>query len=161
MTRIIRIIELCNKGMTQRSQMGTFMSLTQSINSLATQSLRKKMGTNQSDIVKLKLRGKGSGFKEGPNMEESKEPLSITVVSMYYDKYLIACNHVQELILNVYEEYKAFCAKYQRKPNKDFDLQIKKEEMVTRPMPIPEVPPHVHESEAIYDELMAVPEEGE
>ena len=70
------------------------------------------MGTNQSDVVKLKLRGKGSGFKEGPNYEESQEPLSISVSSTYYDKYLIACNHVQELILNVYEEYKAFCAKY-------------------------------------------------
>jgi len=62
--------------------------------------------------VKLRLRGKGSGFKEGPNQEESSEPLNICVSSKYYEKYLIACNHVQELILNVYEEYKAFCEKY-------------------------------------------------
>lgn len=52
-----------------------------------------------------------------------EEPLNITVSSKYYHKYLIACNHVQELILNVYEEYKAFCAKYDlRLHSSDFDL---------------------------------------
>jgi hypothetical protein len=50
---------------------------------------------------------------------------------------MIACNHVQELILNVYEEYKAFCAKYKRKPNTDFNLQIKKEETVSNSKTIP------------------------
>ena len=56
-----------------------------------------------------------------------------------------------ELILNVYEEYKAFCAKYKKKPNIDFNLQIKKEETVSRPKPIPESPPNIfgqHENNA-------------
>ena len=64
------------------------------------------------DGVKLKLKGKGSGVLEGPNNEESDEPLSLTVSSKNYEKYNAACNLVQELILNVYEEYKGFCAKY-------------------------------------------------
>ena len=63
---------------------------------------------------------------------ESNETLNLTVSSRHYDKYLIASNHVQELILNVFEEYKMFCAKYNKKPNLDFDLQIKKEETVSR-----------------------------
>jgi hypothetical protein len=47
---------------------------------------------NSQDVVKLRLRGKGSGFKEGPRQEESKEPLHLCVSSRFYDKYLLACN---------------------------------------------------------------------
>ena len=61
-----RIIELCNKGVY-------------------------KAKVRSHDIVKLRLRGKGSGLKED---EESLETLHLVVVSKYYDKYLIACNHV-------------------------------------------------------------------
>lgn len=95
--------------------------------------------------MKLRLKGKGSGFKEGPNHQESQEPLGIYVSSRYYDRYINACTLVQELILNVYEEYKGFCAKYKRKSHIDFDLQIKKEETVSRPWPIPEQPPNMFE----------------
>lgn len=101
-------------------------------------SARRILTQNQQDIVKLRLKGKGSGFKEGPNHQESQEPLGIYVTSKVYDRYLHACTLVQELILNVYEEYKGFCAKYKRKSHIDFDLQIKKEETVSRPFPIPE-----------------------
>lgn len=94
--------------------------------------------TTEQEYVKLRLRGKGSGNQEG-----ASEPLNIQVSSKYYEKYSNACCHVQELILNVYEEYKAFCAKYKRKPNIDFNLQIKKEETVSRPKPIPESPPNI------------------
>ena len=41
----------------------------------------------QNDIVKLRLRGKGSGFKEGPRQEESKEPIHLCISSKFYDKY--------------------------------------------------------------------------
>jgi hypothetical protein len=64
-------------------------------------------------------------------------------MSKYYEKYQIAVNHIQELILNVYEEYKMFCAKYHRKPHDDFELQIKKVENVSRPKSIPEQPPNI------------------
>ena len=81
------------------------------------------------EIVKLRLRGKGSGFKEGPRQEESNEPLHLCIISRYFDNYQIACNHVQELIMNVYEEYKRFCEKNKKEPKPD--LQIKKIETVT------------------------------
>lgn len=84
--------------------------------------------------MKLRLRGKGSGFKEGPRQEESKEPLHLCVSSRFYDKYLLACNQLQELLLNVYEEYKKYCEKH----HKDIAqvsggglLQIKRSEIVT------------------------------
>ena len=110
-----RIIELCNKGVY-------------------------KAKVRSQDIVKLRLRGKGSGLKED---EESVESLHLVVTSKYYDKYQIACNHVQELILNVYEEYKVFCAK-QGLTNLDFDLQIKKLESLSRQSSSTQGPPKVH-----------------
>lgn len=87
------------------------------------------------EIVKLRLRGKGSGFKEGPRQEESNEPLHLCISSRYYDKYQLACNNVQELILNVYEEYKRFCEKNRKEPNKE--IQIKKIETVTGRRAVP------------------------
>ena len=39
------------------------------------------------DVVKLRLRGKGSGFKEGPNQVESDEQLHMCVSSGIYEKY--------------------------------------------------------------------------
>jgi hypothetical protein len=41
----------------------------------------------QNDVVKLRLRGKGSGFREGPRQEESREPLHLCISSRFYDKY--------------------------------------------------------------------------
>ena len=48
--------------------------------------------------VKLRLRGKGSGFKEGPMNRESEDPLHLCISSKYYDKYLCACGLVEELL---------------------------------------------------------------
>ena len=69
----------------------------------------------QNDIVKLRLRGKGSGFKEGPKQEESKEPLHLCISSRFYDKYQQACNMANDLLLNVYEDYKKYCEKSKSK----------------------------------------------
>lgn len=94
---------------------------------------------SQQEVVKLRLRGKGSGFKEGPKQEESNEPLHLCISSRYFDKYTVACNHVQELILNVYEEYKRFCEKARKEPK--IELQIKKIETVTGRRSVPQGPP--------------------
>ena len=70
--------------------------------------------SRSTDVVKLRLRGKGSGFREGPTKEESNDPLHLCISSRFFDKYKIACDSVQELILQVYEEYKKFCEKQRR-----------------------------------------------
>ena len=46
---------------------------------------------NAYEIVKLRLRGKGSDFKEGPNKEESPDPLNLCISSKYKEKYDYAC----------------------------------------------------------------------
>eukprot|EP00826_Nyctotherus_ovalis_P002763 TRINITY_DN10556_c0_g1_i3.p1 TRINITY_DN10556_c0_g1~~TRINITY_DN10556_c0_g1_i3.p1 ORF type:complete len:361 (+),score=78.53 TRINITY_DN10556_c0_g1_i3:15-1097(+) len=63
------------------------------------------------EVIKLRLRGKGSGFKEGPNQQESEEALHLCISSPFVDKYTTACQLCKELIKGVYEEYAAFCEK--------------------------------------------------
>lgn len=92
-----------------------------------------------NDVVKLRLRGKGSGFREGPRQEESREPLHLCISSRFYDKYQLACNMAQELLFNVYEEYKKYCEKHRRElriadpgaQTINGVLQVKKNEIVT------------------------------
>lgn len=90
---------------------------------------RSSNGKVIPDAVKLRLRGKGSGFKEGPNNKESDEPLHLCVSSKMKDKYEFACALVQELITNVYEEYQRFCIRNSIVPTTN--LSIKKEESVS------------------------------
>lgn len=61
------------------------------------------------DVIKLRLRGQGSGFKEGPNNCESPEPLHLCVSSKYHEKYREACGLVEKLLKDVYQEYNNFC----------------------------------------------------
>ena len=46
---------------------------------------------NPFEVLKLRLRGKGSGFKEGPEQIESDDPLNLCVSSKYKDKFDLAC----------------------------------------------------------------------
>ena len=54
---------------------------------------------NPYEVVKLRLRGKGSGFKEGPKQEESEDPLNLCISSKYKDKYDYACSEMEYLLL--------------------------------------------------------------
>ena len=94
---------------------------------------------NPYEIVKLRLRGKGSGFKEGQNQLESDDPLNLCISSKYKEKYEYACSEMEILLRQVYEQFKTFYKYKQRKPlNWGQDLKVKKEETVTRPKVIDE-----------------------
>ena len=87
-----------------------------------------------TEVVKLRLRGQGSGFKEGPKQEESKEPLHLCISSRFYPQYVNACYQIEQLLLNVYEEFKKFCERNKRDIKASSGggiLQIKKFETVT------------------------------
>lgn len=60
---------------------------------------------NTQDIVKLRLRGQGSGFKEGPYNEESNEPLHLCISSKYSEVYDKAWEMTEELINSVYDQF--------------------------------------------------------
>eukprot|EP00357_Protocruzia_adherens_P017084 CAMPEP_0114977818 /NCGR_PEP_ID=MMETSP0216-20121206/3454_1 /TAXON_ID=223996 /ORGANISM="Protocruzia adherens, Strain Boccale" /LENGTH=692 /DNA_ID=CAMNT_0002338929 /DNA_START=350 /DNA_END=2428 /DNA_ORIENTATION=- len=57
------------------------------------------------DLVKLRLRGRGSGFKEGPNKKESDEALHLCVSSKYEEIYRQACSLTESHLKNIYKEY--------------------------------------------------------
>lgn len=71
---------------------------------------------NPYEIVKLRLRGKGSGFKEGPNQVESEDPLNICISSKYKEKYDFACCEMDRLLVKVYDEFKVFYRNKAKKP---------------------------------------------
>ena len=72
-----------------------------------------------SETVKLRLRGKGSGYKEGPEQKgknlficvESEESLHLCVSSKYQDLYNLACKLVEDLLAQLYDDYKKYCDK--------------------------------------------------
>mmetsp|Transcript_25209 Transcript_25209/g.66069 ORF Transcript_25209/g.66069 Transcript_25209/m.66069 type:complete len:412 (-) Transcript_25209:227-1462(-) len=74
-------------------------------------------GANMKDIAsrsgaKLRLRGQGSKFLEGPNQEESKDPLMLCISATGQKSYQIVTDLVTELMERVYSEYREFCAKH-------------------------------------------------
>jgi len=88
-------------------------------------------GSTLYDAVKLRLRGRGSGYKEGPFNKESDETLHLCISSKFLDRYNAACQLVNELVFTVYEEYKKYCEKTNRTPVPCLALR-KEEGMSTR-----------------------------
>ena len=61
--------------------------------------------------VKLRLRGKGSGYKEGPENKESDEPLHLCISSKNTETMEKACLLVEKLLERIHQEYKEYCEK--------------------------------------------------
>jgi len=80
---------------------------------------QKKMNNSfaagQNDFLKLRLRGKGSGFKEGPEKKESDEPLHLCISSKHQEVYRLACDYVQDLLSTIYHDYKVYCQRTGRR----------------------------------------------
>ena len=52
--------------------------------------------------TKIRLRGNGSGYKEGPNNEESKDPMELCISSLNLLSY-IKCSINKEIIIWLYK----------------------------------------------------------
>jgi len=70
-----------------------------------------KSNSSESDQVKLRLRGKGSGYKEGPDNKESDEPLHLCISSKNPEDIKKACLLVDDLLEKIHKDYKDFCEK--------------------------------------------------
>ena len=70
-----------------------------------------KNGNNNKDNVKLRLRGKGSGYKEGPENKESEEPLHLCISAKNQEEMSKACKLVENLLTKIYDDYKMYCFK--------------------------------------------------
>lgn len=73
------------------------------------------------DVIKLRLRGQGSGFKEGPDNCESPEPLHLCISSKYHQKYVEACKLVEKLLKDVFCEYNNYC-RYRGRPTHAYKI---------------------------------------
>jgi hypothetical protein len=84
-----------------------------------------KSKPDDSDNVKLRLRGKGSGYKEGPDYKESDEPLHLCISSKNPEDMKKACLLVDELLNKIHIEYKEYCEKYNLTPeNTEIAMRI-------------------------------------
>lgn len=62
------------------------------------------------DAAKLRLRGRGSGYMEGPYKQESSEPLHLCVSCRDGETYAIILREVTRLFENIYADYVVWCA---------------------------------------------------
>ena len=70
-----------------------------------------KNSDNNKESVKLRLRGRGSGYKEGPENKESDEPLHLCISAKNQEEMKNACILVENLLNKIYEDYKIYCFK--------------------------------------------------
>merc|ERR1712093_765569 len=60
--------------------------------------------------AKLRVRGRGSGFLEGPDkVEASDEPLMVCVSAMSHEGFEMAVQDVESLLEHVQDQYREFC----------------------------------------------------
>jgi len=59
--------------------------------------------------AKLRIRGRGSGFLEGPDKKEADEPLMICVSAETCDGFKVAVQDIESLLENVHNKYREFC----------------------------------------------------
>ncbi|MCQ2821576.1 MAG: hypothetical protein MJ252_30325 [archaeon] len=58
--------------------------------------------------TKIRLRGRGSGYKEGPRNEESNDPLELCVSSLNYYSFIRCCFHIENILRSIYYQYYMF-----------------------------------------------------
>ena len=80
--------------------------------------LVKNCINNGDDTTKIRLRGKGSGYKEGPKNEESQDPMELCISSLNLFSFLKCSQEIENLLRNVYYQYYLYQCN-NRKKNKD------------------------------------------
>lgn len=64
--------------------------------------------SKEPDLLKLRQRGIGSGFKEGPHDEECDEPLHLCISAKYQDIYYKATRSAEDLLLMIFEDFNQY-----------------------------------------------------
>ena len=76
-----------------------------------------KSGGSDGENIKLRLRGQGSGYKEGPQNKESDEPLHLCISSKNPEEMKKACLLVDELLKRIHEDYIKYCEEKHIEPS--------------------------------------------
>ena len=70
--------------------------------------------------TKIRLRGKGSGYKEGPKNEESKDPMELCISSLNMISFSKCSAAIENLLLQIYYKYYSYqCKNYMEKKKID------------------------------------------
>lgn len=77
-------------------------------------------GQNMKNVAertgaKVRLRGRGSGFKEGPARKESDDPLMLCVSAADEKGFAEAQRLLRELLEDIYKQFREFCSQKGRK----------------------------------------------
>jgi hypothetical protein len=83
---------------------------------LGPQGANMKAIAEKCDGVRMRLRGKGSKFLEGPEQKESDDPLMLCLTASSSKAYKAAVTKVKDLLEQVYQEYGEFCEKQGQYP---------------------------------------------
>lgn len=82
-------------------------------------------GELEEGYCKLRLRGRGSCFKEGMDGNESNEDLHLCVSSRRQDVHDTAVGAVERLFSEIHEQYVSFCKKRKIYPRKSLFRMVK------------------------------------
>ena len=88
--------------------------------------LVKNCINNGDHTTKIRLRGKGSGYKEGPKNEESKDPMELCISSLNLISYLKCSNEIENLLRNVYYQYYLYQSNNKKESDNDVPVVMKK-----------------------------------
>ena len=88
--------------------------------------LVKNCINNGDHTTKIRLRGKGSGYKEGPKNEESKDPMELCISSLNLISYLKCSNEIENLLKNVYYQYYLYQSNNKKETDNDVPVVMKK-----------------------------------
>jgi len=68
--------------------------------------------------TKIRLRGRGSGYKEGPKNEESKDPMELCISSLNMASFSRCSIAIENMLLQVYYQYYLYqCKNFLEKKN--------------------------------------------
>eukprot|EP00922_Rhytidocystis_sp_ex-Travisia-forbesii_P066399 GHVS01098582.1.p1 GENE.GHVS01098582.1~~GHVS01098582.1.p1 ORF type:complete len:847 (-),score=210.98 GHVS01098582.1:141-2681(-) len=70
----------------------------------------------EQTTAKLRLRGRGSGYKEGIHQKEASEPLHLCVSCEIRQKFMLARTGVEDLLAALYRDYDAWKTERKMKP---------------------------------------------
>ena len=88
--------------------------------------LVKNCINNGDHTTKIRLRGKGSGYKEGPKNEESKDPMELCISSLNLMSYIKCSNEIENLLKNVYYQYYLYQNNNKKESDNDVPVVMKK-----------------------------------
>ena len=88
--------------------------------------LVKNCINNGDHTTKIRLRGKGSGYKEGPKNEESKDPMELCISSLNLMSYIKCSNEIENLLKNVYYQYYLYQSNNKKESDNDVPVVMKK-----------------------------------